>query len=109
MVPVVIGTLGMVSSGNLPIHLEKIRITTKRYNCHRRQLCLELKDCVEDFWRPKAASRSLPSEYISSKKIKLSNNYMNNNNNNNTTTTTTTTTTTNNNIATIIMKITTAT
>ena len=42
---------------------------------------MELKDCFEEFWRPKAASRSLPSEYLSSKKIKLSN--MNNNNNNN--------------------------
>lgn len=37
VVPVVIGRLGMVS-GNLPSHLEKIRITTKRYNYHRRQL-----------------------------------------------------------------------
>ena len=68
-------------SGNLPSHLEKIRITTKRYNCHIRRLCLELQDCFEEFWRPKAASRSLPSEYLSSKKTKLSN--MNNNNNNN--------------------------
>ena len=68
-------------SGNLPSHLEKIRITTKRYNCHIRRLCLELQDCFEEFWRPKAASRSLPSEYLSSKKMKLSN--MNNNNNNN--------------------------
>ena len=42
---------------------------------------MELKDCFEEFWRPKAASRSLPSEYLSSKKTKLSN--MNNNNNNN--------------------------
>ena len=42
---------------------------------------MELQDCFEEFWRPKAASRSLPSEYLSSKKMKLSN--MNNNNNNN--------------------------
>ena len=101
MVPVVIGTLGMVL-GILPSHLEKIGITIKRYNCHRRQLCLELQDCLEEFWTPKAASRSLPSEYLSSMKIKLSN--MNNrkktyNNNNNTTTT-------DNNIKTIIMKTT---
>ena len=43
---------------------------------------MELKDCFKEFWRLKAASRSLPSEYLSSKKIRLSN--MNNNNNNNT-------------------------